>query len=90
MLLRISGIIEFILMRNAQQVLSEKPEGSNILEELGVDNIKMDLDEIGWEHQNLICLACDKDSGQRQGIYLFPHNIRTVSEAHAVSYTILG
>jgi hypothetical protein len=36
-------------MRNEHGILVGKPEGNRLLEDLGEDNIRMDLRETGWE-----------------------------------------
>jgi hypothetical protein len=50
--------------RNACRILVGKPEGKRPLGRPGrwwVDNIKMDLREIGWDGMDSIDLAQDKD-----------------------------
>jgi hypothetical protein len=50
--------------RNSYRILVGKPEGKRPLERPGfrwVDNIKMDLREIGWSGMNWIDLAKDRD-----------------------------
>jgi hypothetical protein len=51
-------------MRNAYRILVEKPEGKRPLgrpRRRWVDNIKMDLREIGWDGMDWIHLAQDRD-----------------------------
>jgi hypothetical protein len=51
-------------MRNAYTILVGKPEGKRPLERSRcrwVDNIKIDLREIGWDSMDWIELAQDKD-----------------------------
>jgi hypothetical protein len=51
-------------MRNAYRILEGKPEGKRLLgrpRHRWVDNIKMDLREIGWDGMDWIYLAQDKD-----------------------------
>jgi hypothetical protein len=50
--------------RNAYRILVGKPEGKRPLERLKrrwVDNINMDLREIGWDGMDWIDLAQDRD-----------------------------
>jgi hypothetical protein len=50
--------------RNAYRILVEKPGGKRPLarpRRRGVDNIKMDLREIGWDGMDWIDLAQDRD-----------------------------
>jgi hypothetical protein len=50
--------------RNAYRILVEKPQGKRPLgrpRRRGVDNIKMDLRQIGWDGRNWIELAQDRD-----------------------------
>jgi hypothetical protein len=50
--------------RNAYRILMGKPEGKRLLGRLRrrwVDNIKMDLREIGWDGMDWIELAEDRD-----------------------------
>jgi hypothetical protein len=50
--------------RNAYRILVGKPEGKRPLERprhRRVDNIKMDLREIGWDGMDRIVLAQDRD-----------------------------
>jgi hypothetical protein len=50
--------------RNAYRLLAGKPEGKRSLgrpRRRWVDNIKMDLEEIGWGGEDWIGLAQDKD-----------------------------
>jgi hypothetical protein len=50
--------------RNAYRVLMGKPEGKRPLGRLRhrwVDNIRMDLSEIGWGGMNWVYLARDRD-----------------------------
>jgi hypothetical protein len=50
--------------RNAYRILVGKPEGKRPLgrpRRMWVDNIKMDLREIGWDGMDWIDLAQDKD-----------------------------
>jgi hypothetical protein len=50
--------------RNAYRILVGKPEGKRTLgrpRRRWVDNIKMDLREIGWDGKNWIDLARDRD-----------------------------
>jgi hypothetical protein len=50
--------------RNAYRILVGKPEGKSPLgrpRRRGVDNIKMDLREIGWDGMDCIDLAQDRD-----------------------------
>jgi hypothetical protein len=50
--------------RNAYRILVRKPEGKRPLGRLRrrwVDNIKIDLGEIGWDGMDLINLAQDRD-----------------------------
>jgi hypothetical protein len=50
--------------RNANRILVRKPEGKRPLgrpRRRWVDNIKMDLGEIGWDGRNWIDLAQDRD-----------------------------
>jgi hypothetical protein len=50
--------------RNAYRILVEKPEGKRPLgrqRRRGVDNIKMDLREIGWDVMDWNDLALDGD-----------------------------
>jgi hypothetical protein len=52
--------------RNAYRILVGKPEGNRSLGRpkcKWVDNIKMDLREIGWDGMDWINLAQDRDSG---------------------------
>jgi hypothetical protein len=62
------------LKRNAYRVLMMKPDGSKQFERQGhgwEDNIKMDIQEMGWEVLNLIDLAqCDFRLSQRCKGYL--------------------
>jgi hypothetical protein len=49
---------------NLYRILAEKPEGKRPLEiprRRWVDNIKMDINEIGWDGMNWIDLAQDRD-----------------------------
>jgi hypothetical protein len=51
-------------MRNAYRLLVRKPEGRRPLGRPGrrwVDNIKMDLVEVGWDDVDWIGLAQDRD-----------------------------
>jgi hypothetical protein len=51
-------------MRNAYRILVGKPEGRRPLgrpRHWWVDNIKMDLREIGWDDMDRIDLAQDRD-----------------------------
>jgi hypothetical protein len=51
-------------MRNAYKILVGKPEGKRPLgrpRRRWMDNIKMDLREIGWNGENWIDLAQDRD-----------------------------
>jgi hypothetical protein len=51
-------------IRNAYGILVEKPEGKGPLERQScrwVENIKMDLREIGWDGTDWIDLAQDRD-----------------------------
>jgi hypothetical protein len=50
--------------RNEYRILVGKPEGKRSLgrpRRMGVDNIKMDLTEIGWDGMDWIDLAEDRD-----------------------------
>jgi hypothetical protein len=50
--------------RNAYRLLVGKPEGKRLLGRprlRGVDNVKMDLREIGWDGMDWIDLAEDRD-----------------------------
>jgi hypothetical protein len=47
--------------RNAYRILVGKPEGRRPLRRRWVDNIKMDLREIGWDAMDWIDLAQDRD-----------------------------
>jgi hypothetical protein len=50
--------------RNAYRILMEKPEGKKHLEDQyvgAVNNIKMDLREIGWDGLDWIDLAHNRD-----------------------------
>jgi hypothetical protein len=50
--------------RNAYSILVENPEGKKPLgrpRRIRVDNIKMDLTEIGWDDMDWIDLAQDRD-----------------------------
>jgi hypothetical protein len=50
--------------RNPYRILVEKPEGKRSLgkpRRRWVDNIKIDLREIGWDGMNWIDLALDRD-----------------------------
>jgi hypothetical protein len=50
--------------RNAYRILVGKPEGTGPLgspRRQGVDNIKMDLREIGWDGMDWIDVAQDRD-----------------------------
>jgi hypothetical protein len=50
--------------RNAYRILVGKPEGKRLLgipRRRWVDNIKMDLGEIGWDGRDWIELAQDRD-----------------------------
>jgi hypothetical protein len=48
--------------RNAYRILVEKPEGDHWGDQdVGVDNIKMDLREIGWDGMDWIDLAQGRD-----------------------------
>jgi hypothetical protein len=50
--------------RNAYRILVEKPEGKRLLgrpRRRWVNNIKMDLGEMGWNVMDWIDLAQDKD-----------------------------
>jgi hypothetical protein len=50
--------------RNAYRILVGKPEGKRLLgrpRRKWVDNIKMDLGEIGWDGRDWIELAQDRD-----------------------------
>jgi hypothetical protein len=50
--------------RNAYRILVGKPEGKRLLgkpRRRWVDNIKMDLGEIGWDDMDWIDLAQDRD-----------------------------
>jgi hypothetical protein len=50
--------------RNAYRILVGKPEGKRLLgrpRRRWVDNIKMDLREIGWDSMDWIDLAQDRD-----------------------------
>jgi hypothetical protein len=50
--------------RNAYRILVGEPEGKRPLERRRrrwVDNIKMDLEEIGWDGRDWIELAQDRD-----------------------------
>jgi hypothetical protein len=50
--------------RNANRILMTKPGGKRLLGRTRrrcVDNIKMDLREIGWGHMDWIDLAQDRD-----------------------------
>jgi hypothetical protein len=48
--------------RNAYRILVGKPEGRRALgRRRWVDNIKMDLREIGWDYMDWIDLTQDKD-----------------------------
>jgi hypothetical protein len=51
-------------LRNAYRILLGKPEGKKLLgrpRRRWVDNIKMDLREIGWDGVELIDMAQDRD-----------------------------
>jgi hypothetical protein len=51
-------------LRNAYRILVEKPEGKRSprrRRRRGVDNVKMDLGEIGWDGMDWIDLAQDRD-----------------------------
>jgi hypothetical protein len=50
--------------RNAYRILVGKPEGKRPLgrpRRMGVDNIKMDLREIGWDGVDWMDMAEDRD-----------------------------
>jgi hypothetical protein len=53
-----------MVKRNAYRILVGEPEGKRPLgkpRRRWVDNIKMDLREIGWDDMDLIALAKDRD-----------------------------
>jgi hypothetical protein len=63
--------------RNAYRILVGKPEGSRLLgrpRRKWVDNIKMDLIEIGWDGLDWIALAQDRD--QRRALVNTVMNLR--------------
>jgi hypothetical protein len=50
--------------RNAYKLLVEKPEGRRLIgrpRRRWVDDIRMDLVEVGWGDMNWICLAQDRN-----------------------------
>jgi hypothetical protein len=52
--------------RNAYRILVGKPDGKRPLgkpRRKGVDNIKIDLREVGWDGRDWIDLAQDRDGG---------------------------
>jgi hypothetical protein len=46
--------------RNAYMTLAEKPKGKRP-QDVGLDNIKMDLREIGWDGMDLLHPTQDRD-----------------------------
>jgi hypothetical protein len=47
--------------RNAYRILVGKPEGNYENQNVGGDNIKMDLREIGWDGMDWIDVSQDRD-----------------------------
>jgi proteasome lid subunit RPN8/RPN11 len=66
--LRWAGHVARMAKRNACRILVGKPEGERLLgrqRHMWMDNIKMDLREIGWVVVGRIDLAQDRDHGNK-------------------------
>jgi hypothetical protein len=64
--------------KNTYRLVVGKPEGKRPLgrqRHKRVDNIKMDLVEIGWGDVGWICLALDRDKGRDLVIAIMNHQV---------------
>jgi hypothetical protein len=74
--------------RNTYKILVGKPEGKRLLgrpRRRWVDNIEMDLREIGWNGMNLIDVAQDEPSGSIKccEVLEWLHNCRLLKKGSA-------